>query len=141
MTAPTPYLLLPGTADEALRAYHDLFGGDLVLVTRREMNRTDEPLDAIGHGQLTGPVSLFAADTTDGDEPLRTQGLMQTLLGVGTPEESHTWFTALAEGGTVVDALQERPWGDWDGQVVDRFGLHWLIGYSTAADPSAVTTT
>ena len=29
----------------------------------------------------------------------------------------------------VVDDLQKRPWGAWDGQVVDRFGLHWLIGF------------
>jgi PhnB protein len=28
-----------------------------------------------------------------------------------------------------VDDLQTRPWGASDGQVVDRFGLHWLIGF------------
>ena len=27
-----------------------------------------------------------------------------------------------------MDPLQVRPWGDSDGQVVDRFGVHWLIG-------------
>ena len=36
---------------------------------------------------------------------------------------------ALAEGGEVIDALQERPWGAHDGQVTDRFGVPWLIGY------------
>lgn len=35
----------------------------------------------------------------------------------------------LSAGGRVVDPLQVRPWGDSDGQVVDRFGVHWLIGY------------
>jgi PhnB protein len=35
----------------------------------------------------------------------------------------------LAEGGRTVDALQQRSWGGWDGQVVDRYGLHWLIGF------------
>jgi PhnB protein len=28
-----------------------------------------------------------------------------------------------------VDHLQKRPWGAFDGQVIDRFGLHWLVGY------------
>jgi PhnB protein len=28
-----------------------------------------------------------------------------------------------------VDDLQARPWGASDGQVIDRFGLHWLIGF------------
>jgi len=28
-----------------------------------------------------------------------------------------------------MDELQTRPWGASDGQVIDRYGLHWLIGY------------
>jgi PhnB protein len=28
-----------------------------------------------------------------------------------------------------VDGLQTRPWGASDGQVIDRYGLHRLIGY------------
>ena len=41
----------------------------------------------------------------------------------------HQWFGALAEDGRVVDPLAVKPWGATDGQVVDRFGLAWLIGY------------
>ncbi|MGP6203693.1 hypothetical protein [Microbacterium sp.] len=39
------------------------------------------------------------------------------------------WFGALADGGEIVDALQQRPWGDYDGMVRDRYGVRWLIGY------------
>ena len=35
----------------------------------------------------------------------------------------------VTEGGRVVDDLQTRPWGASDGQVIDRYGLHWLIGF------------
>jgi PhnB protein len=42
------------------------------------------------------------------------------------------WFARLSEGGSVVEALEERPWGASDGQVVDRFGVHWLIGFEDA---------
>jgi len=130
MTAPAPYLLLPGTARDALTFYRDVFGGDLRLHTFADLGRDDGPADAIGHGVLTeGPVELFAADAV-GDEPaLRTQGLMLTLLGTTSPDGLHEWFAALGEGGRVVDELQVRPWGDADGQVVDRFGVHWLLGY------------
>jgi PhnB protein len=51
------------------------------------------------------------------------------LLGTAPPATLHSWFDALAEGGTVIEPLAERAWGAADGQVVDRFGLHWLIGY------------
>ena len=38
---------------------------------------------------------------------------------------------AVGEGwlGRVVDPLTPKPWRASDGQVVDRHGLRWLIGY------------
>jgi PhnB protein len=47
------------------------------------------------------------------------------LLRIHQAEE----ISRLSEGGRVVDDLQVRPWGASDGQVVDRYGLHWLIGF------------
>ena len=133
MSAPSPYVTFPGTTREALSAYQRMFGGELSLHTRGDLQRTDEPLDAIGHGQLTGPITIFGSDAADGEDPVHTTGLMLALLGAGDPDTSRRWFDALADGGTVVDDLQRRPWGDWDGQVIDRFGLHWLIGFQPDA--------
>jgi PhnB protein len=130
MTELAPYLHLPGTAREALTFYAAVFGAPVQLHSFEELGRTDGPADAIAHGYLVdGPVALFAADVA-GDEPvLRTEGLMLALLGTAPPATLRTWFVALSEGGRVVDDLQERPWGAADGQVVDRYGVHWLIGY------------
>jgi PhnB protein len=55
--------------------------------------------------------------------------MMLSLLGTADASRLRQWFSRLAEGGRVVDELQERPWGASDGQVVDRYGLHWLIGF------------
>ena len=128
--APAPYLHLPGTAREALTFYADVFGGTPQVHTFAEFGRTDGPADAIAHGELTGgPVALFAADVT-GDEPsFRSEGLMLSLLGTAPPPTLRAWFQGLSDGGRVVDDLQRRPWGASDGQVVDRFGVHWLIGF------------
>ena len=76
-----------------------------------------------------GPVALFAADATGDGAALRCDGMMLALLGMSAPADLRSWFARLAEGGRVVDALQRRPWGATDGQVVDRFGLPWLIGF------------
>ena len=54
---------------------------------------------------------------------------MLSLLGTAEPATLRTWFDGLADGGEVLDDLQRRPWGASDGQVVDRFGLRWLIGF------------
>lgn len=135
MTAPTPYLHLPGTARDALTFYGEVFGSGVQLHTFAEFGRTDGPSDAIAHGYLVdGPVTLFAADVTEGEPSFRCEGLMLSLLGTAPASTLRRWFAGLSEGGNVVDDLQERPWGASDGQVVDRFGLHWLIGYEGDAD-------
>ncbi len=58
---------------------------------------------------------------------------MLSLLGTAEPDVLRRWFDDLAADGTVVDALQERPWGDWDGVVRDAFGVTWLIGFEGPA--------
>lgn len=129
MTAPTPYLHLPGTAREALTFYASVFGGEVRLHTFAEFDRTDGPADAVAHGLLGGgPVALYAADVVS-EPALRSEGLMFALLGSADPATLRRWFTALCEGGVVVDDLEARPWGASDGRVIDRFGAQWLIGF------------
>ena len=129
MSQLTPYVHFPGNAREALTFYGDVFGCAVRLHTLEEFNRTDGPADAIAHGYLEGPVVLFGADASGGEPSVQCRGLMLSLLGTADPATLQTWFDALAADGRVVDDLQTRPWGAADGQVIDRYGLHWLIGY------------
>jgi PhnB protein len=132
MTGLTPYIHFPGTAGQALTFYGDVFGGRAQLHSFAEFNRTDGPGEAIAHGYLMdSPVSLFGADVAGDEPPFQAQGLMLSLLGTADAATLRTWFARLGEGGQVVDDLQKRPWGAWDGQVIDRYGLHWLIGFET----------
>jgi PhnB protein len=133
-TPPAPYLHFPGTARDALSFYADVFGGSAQLHTFEEFNRTDGPAGAIAHGYLKdSPVLLFAADVAGDQAPLRSEGLMLSLLGTVDSSTLKDWFSRLSEGGRVVDDLKERPWGASDGQVIDRYGLHWLIGFEADA--------
>jgi PhnB protein len=130
VTDPTPYLLLPGTAREALTFYGDVFGCEAVLHTFGEFQRSGGPSEAIAHGYLRGgPVAISAADAAEGDTPFRCAGLMLALLGTATPSTLREWFSRLAEGGHIVDDLQRRPWGASDGRVIDRYGIEWLVGF------------
>ena len=141
MPAPSLYLHLPGTAAEALQFYRGVFGGTVEQHTFAQFERTDGPGAAIAHGVLSGTVDLYLSDAGADDEPFAARGLMVALLGTAEPTTLRTWFAALAEGGGVVDDLQRRPWGASDGQVRDRFGVLWLIGYQHGTDPSAQATT
>jgi len=130
-TPPAPYLHFPGTAREALTFYAHVFGGSVELHTFEDFNRTDGPADAIAHGYLKGgPVELYAADVAGDQLPLRCEGLMLSLLGTADAATLRDWFAKLGQGGgKVVDDLQVRPWGGSDGQVIDQYSLHWLIGF------------
>ena len=135
MPPPTPYLFFPGTTKEALTFYGQVFRCAVHLHTFEEFNRTDGPADAIAHGYLDGgPVTLFAADVAGDEAPLACDGLTLALLGTAAPSVLREWFEGLSEGGQVVDPLQERPWGASDGQVVDRHGVRWLIGFEGGED-------
>lgn len=133
MMGPVLYLSFPGSARQALEFYAEVFGGDLQLHTFEEFSRTDGPPDAIAHGILSGgPVSLFGSDASPDEVPVHIEGATLSLLGTAEPDVLQGWFDQLAEGGTVLDPLAPKPWGAVDGQVVDRHGLRWLIGYEPA---------
>lgn len=136
MTALQIYVSFPGTAREALGFYAEVFGGELTLFTYEQFSRSDGPPGAIAHGELKGAVALAGADAAADEKTVRCEGLMLSLLGTAEPVVLHEWFDKLADGGRVVDPLAPRPWGATDGQVIDRHGLHWLIGYEPDAPPN-----
>ncbi|WP_309070536.1 VOC family protein [Arthrobacter sp.] len=131
MTAPQVYVSFPGTAREALTFYADVFGGELSLHTHQDFGRDEGTPDAIAHGTLSGMVALAGSDAGADGKSVRFEGLMLSLLGTAESHVLHEWFDRLAEGGSVVDPLGPKPWGASDGQVIDRHGLHWLIGYES----------
>ncbi|SDW09459.1 PhnB protein [Arthrobacter sp. cf158] len=133
MSAPQIYISFPGTAREALGFYAEVFGGELALHTYQDFGRNDGPPGAIAHGTLSGVVTLGGSDAANGEKPVRIEGAMLSLLGAAEPDVLHEWFNRLADGGRIVDPLAPKPWGASDGQVVDRHGLQWLIGYEPAS--------
>jgi PhnB protein len=132
ITGLAPYINFPGTAREALTFYGDVFGATVELHTFDEFHRTDGPPEAVAHGIVTGPLSLYGSDVAGDELPVRFEGMMLSLLGTASPVVMRSWFSQLAEGGRIVDDLRERPWGASDGQVIDRFGVHWLIGFESS---------
>jgi len=118
-----------------LTFYGEVFGCAVQLHTFAEFNRADGPADAIAHGHLAGgPVAMFGADVSGDEAPFRSEGMMLALLGTAGSSTLSNWFSRLCEGGRVGDDLQTRPWGASDGLVIDRYGLHWLIGSEATSD-------
>lgn len=61
------------------------------------------------------------------DYPVR--GTAYSLLyTTDTPEEARGYIEALiGRGGSEGMPFEKAPWGDWYGQVFDRFGVMWAF--------------
>ena len=136
MAVLNPYLSFRGNAREAMEFYKSVFGGDLTLSTFSEFQMPGigaDEADKIMHGQLTTPAgfTLMGADT-----PASMQG---SDVGNGTISISgaeadgiRSYWDKLADGGQVTMPLEQAPWGDSFGQLVDKFGMSWMVNISGA---------
>jgi len=123
-----PYLRFDGTARQAMEFYQSVFGGELKINTFGEFGMQDSPqADQIMHAQLETDAgyTLMASDTPPGMP--YNPGDTVTISLSGDEESLKTYFAALAEGGKIGTPLEKQMWGDEYGDLVDRFGVNWMV--------------
>jgi len=129
-----PYLSFRSEARQALEFYQSALGGELDISTFGDMpGMSQDPSDdaLVMHGQLDAPggLTIMAADTGSMIPYVApTSGV--TVALTGGPED-HEYIAGvcqkLADGGTVTVPFEKAPWGDYYGQVDDRFGISWMF--------------
>ena len=132
-----PYLFFGGNCREAFTRYQEVFGGELTLLTMKDVPGDEAPppeaADMIIHAAITvGDDILMASDdpTTDGFGPV--QGMMVSYDAADVDDAKRV-FESLAEGGTVTQALEPTFFSAAFGMCTDRFGTPWMI---VAPDPN-----
>ena len=126
-----PYISFRDNAREALEFYHGVFGGDLNMSTFAEFQASEDPADAekIMHGQIDGPngMTLMASDTPSSMKNVSDSSNITISLSGEDESELRGYWDKLADGGNVTMPLEMAPWGDYFGQLTDRFGTGWLV--------------
>lgn len=128
-----PYLKFRDTAADALEFYHGVFGGSLDTLTFGQAGAADSPdsENLVMHGHLETPDgwTFMACDTADKDPREVDAPPVDLCIGGDAAEHGKIagWFDALADGGTVGVPLEKQMWGDYHGQVRDRFGITWMV--------------
>ncbi len=127
----TTHLNFRGNARQALGFYHAVFGGDLSLFTNREAHEVCAPdeADQVKWGQVTSPdgFRVMAYDVPahtpwhPGDKPL------YVVVQGETADEITAYWGKLAEGATIVQALEPSPWAPLFGMLKDAFGVTWVL--------------
>jgi len=125
-----PYLFFGGNCREAFTRYQQIFGGELTLLTMKDVPGAEPPADKadlIIHAALTiGDELLMASDDPMSGHVGPVQGIM---VSYDAPDVDHAKrvFDALAEGGTVTQSLEPTFFSEAFGMCVDRFGTPWMI--------------
>lgn len=124
-----PYLMLPGTAREAMQHYASVLGGDLQLHTFAESGGEG---DGIMHALLETPdgFTLMGSDLPPGMEAQPVSGISISLSG-DDEDRLRRWWDGLSSDGTVHVPLERQMWGDVFGHCSDRFGVSWMVNITT----------
>jgi PhnB protein len=135
-----PYLSFRSEAKAALDFYQSVLGGELDVSTFGEapmegMPTPDEDKDLVMHGQLDTPggLTIMASDTASFMEYVAPSAGVTVAL-TGGPED-HEYiknaYEKLSDGATPGQPFELAPWGDYYGQLTDKFGISWMFDVAT----------
>ncbi len=137
-----PYLSFKDQAREALTFYQSVLGGELNIMTFGDMPENPEmpvPEDTkalVMHGQLDTPsgLTLMASDTGSMMPYVPASSGVTVALTGGADDVDlvRSAFEALSDGASDVLPFELAPWGDYYGQLKDKFGISWMFDAGTA---------
>ena len=140
MTQVSIYLNFNGTTEEAFNYYKSVFGGEFegngmmhfgdIPPTEGMPPIPDADRNLVMHVSL--PIldgfQLMGSDAAESMGFSIKQGNnIYINLMPPTRAETRRIFTALADGGSIEQELQDMFWGDYYGSCTDRFGIRWMF--------------
>ena len=127
----SPYLFFDGDCEAALNFYKDVFGGEIVELSRFEgspmaANMPADQAKRVMHATFKAPgVNFMASDGTMGEALAKER--ISLSIGTSDLNQGERIFKKLSEGGDVTMPLEDMFWGARFGQVTDRFGIDWMM--------------
>lgn len=140
MKSINPYLNFAGNTEEAFNFYKKVFGGDFPGGIYRfkdtpeaeKLNSDDK--EKVMHVALPmGPSNMIMAT-----DALESMGQKLTYgnnfyisIEAESKEEADKLFKGLSEGAKIEMDMQDAFWGAYFGMLTDKFGVQWMINYSS----------
>lgn len=134
-----PYLNFAGEAEAAFGFYAKVLGGELTQVMRysdlppgaADLTEAQQKLVLHVGLQLPGGLQMMASDIVPGMGPDHQAGNnVHIMINPDSRAEADRLMKELsADGGTITMPIEDQFWGDYHGQVTDRFGVHWMINF------------
>lgn len=138
MAALEPYISFAGKTAEALEFYKNIFGGEANVQLAKDAPNAgktpEDKLDQVFHADLTtdGGFHILASDMMSGGEQ-PVNNVMSLALMTDSEEQLRGYFDKLSQGGKVVWPVRDSEWGSVYAQVVDRYGVQWMLNFDKSA--------
>jgi PhnB protein len=125
------HINLRGTAREALQTYHAVFGGQIALVSYKDVGRVTDPAEAdeIMWGQVVAEngFHVMACDVPNGMKWHPGENAFFVSVRGDTVDEISGYWEKLSSGSTVIQELGPAMWSPLYGMLKDRFGVTWVM--------------
>ncbi len=123
------YLFFDGNCREAFERYAQVLGGEIAnLVTYGQIPGAADSAsrDLVMHAFLRiGEQGLMGSDT--GDHAYEAPAGCCVSFHTEDLQRAREIFEALAQGGRVTMAFEETEWSPGFGQLIDAFGVPWMV--------------
>jgi PhnB protein len=144
MSSVSTYLNFTNQTEEAFEFYKKVFGGEFerggimrmgdVPAHEGSTELSDEDKKLVMHVSL--PIldghRIMGSDVPESMGYKIQQGNnIQINLEPDSKEEADRLFKELSEGGSQDQPMQMMFWGDYWGQLTDKFGIVWMVNFST----------
>lgn len=134
------YITFPGHTADAFKHWHEVFGGELNILTYADNPMEGMPFEPnpedVAHVTLDLPGGHLAGGDSVGDEreyPTKHTAYSLLYMFDSVDEAKAAVQKMIDAGGEINMPFEEAPWGDWYGQVFDRFGVMWAFNVPAAS--------
>lgn len=120
------YLMFNDNAKEAIEAYQNIFGADVICQYTHNETSTDNPerIGKIFHAEMRiGDLNLYLSD--EGEDP--DFHSIKFVVEYKDEALAKTAFSALTANGQVFSDFKKMPFGPTIAHGQDRFGIRWDI--------------
>lgn len=124
-------LVFPGTCEAAFNLYKEAFNGEIAFLFRKSEDKSiqvsQQEGEEISHVVLKTKYFELGGQDADNGQTVNGGNNAKQVLVFTDLHELHRTFDLLSEGGDVVTSLEKTFFSDAIGEVVDKFGIRWLI--------------
>ena len=140
MTTLSTWINFNGNAEEAFMFYKSVFGGEFTKVVRFKDIATEEyPVAEKEENKIMYiALPLGTGSVLIGNDVPEVMGRVnesenrsKILVNTESKEEADRVFSGLSVGGTVEGPMGDSPWGSYAGMFRDKYGIEWLIEFSS----------